>query len=226
MDTSQNVVVYTCITGRRDRPKRIGHRNEGFLYVLFSDDELGPSEWEVRPLVWHNACPVRTARYHKHHPHLLFPGSLSVWLDATHWPYSDLRPMIAALGEKSLGVMKHHCRDSVAAEATACVESGLDDPEIIQSQLSRYASEGFSDNLGLYETSCLVRQDTPELRNLQTLWWHEITVGSCRDQLSFTYCLWKTNTSVAVLSGFCRYGRNDFLKMMPHRKNPGLIFLM
>jgi hypothetical protein len=101
----------------------------------------------------------------------------------------------------------------------------MDDTNVIQKQIEKYQSEGFSDDLGLFSTTCLARRHTSEVKKLQSLWWNEICEGSKRDQLSFTYCLWKLNMRCNVIPGFCRIKPSNFFKMVSHYRPKGISFL-
>jgi hypothetical protein len=222
MAASQKVVLYTCITNNRDVPKTIEFKNN-FSYVMFSDQHSALAyDWTVKPLVWkHPTDPVRTARYHKHHPHLLFPEhDISIWLDATHWPSSDLTPLLECVQDHEIAAMRHFSRRTVFSEAIEVLFYKLDDPTTVLEHMRRYTERLFPDDLGLYSTSCLVRRHTHKLVELQNMWWSEMVKGSKRDQLSFTYCLWKLSMQCATIPGFCRIKPNAFFNMKSHYNQP------
>lgn len=212
---SSKVVLYSCIVNRRDRPKVIEFRDD-IQYVLFSDEEIIAPGWDVRPIVWVNDDPVRTSRYHKHHPFVLFPDAeYTIWLDATHYPYTSI---LGLLTDNDITLMKHFSRTTVKEEVKACVN--MDSPEVMQRQYHDYLKEGFLDDMGLYSTTCLVRKNTERTKSFQRMWWENICKYSRRDQLSFPYCLWKAkeNISCGVLPGFCREKSSPFFKMISHYK--------
>lgn len=227
MAASQDIILYTCITNNRDIPKTITCRNN-FGYVMFSDlNNIRSDDWDVRPVVWqHPTDPIRTARYHKHHPHILFPDcQISIWLDATHWPYKDLTPILGFVKKSPIAAMRHFSRTTIDSEAKTIIEAKMDDEDVIARQMDKYTKEGFLDHYGLFSTTCLVRKHGPDLTNLQELWWSEIENGSRRDQLSFTYCLWKLGVDCEILPGLCRGEQNPFFKMVSHYKSPSLKML-
>ena len=223
MVAPESVIVYSCVTGGRDKIKRLGFRDD-FRYVMFTDQEVGDCDWEVKRISAPD--PLRAARYHKHHPHELFPeASVTIWIDGTHWPYTSLAPLLELLGDNHIAASRHYCRANSFDEASVCMESGMGDVDRIRSQTAAYRAEGFRDDLGLYETSYLVRRNGKPLVELQELWWSQMVKYCMRDQISLTYCLWRLNIGISVIPGVCRCGRNDFFKMRPHRKNPDLILI-
>lgn len=222
MAPQEDIVVYSCITGGRDHIKHIAHR-DAFRYVMFTDAEpTDPCGWEI--VLIDGSQPLKAARYHKHNPQSLFPEArITIWIDGTHWPYSSLVPLLNLVEKNDIAVSKHYSRTRVVDEVSTCVTGKMDDVEKLRAQWEQYRSDGFQDNIGLYETSYLVRKHTQRLAELQELWWGEIQKHTFRDQISLPYCLWKLGMTVSVIPGRCRYGRNDFFKMTPHRKNPTLI---
>lgn len=223
MAAPESVIVYSCVTGGRDGIKRLGFKDQ-FRYVMFTDQDVGDCDWEVRRI--EAPDPLWAARYHKHHPHELFPeASVTIWIDGTHWPYASLAPLLGLLGENHIAASRHFCRANSFDEASVCAESGMGDVSRIRSQTAAYRAEGFRDDLGLYETSYLVRRNGGPLAELQRLWWSQMVEYCMRDQISLTYCLWRLNMGISVIPGFCRCGRNDFFKMRPHRKNPAMILI-
>lgn len=218
------VTLYSCIVNQRDAPKIIEYRDD-IRYIMFTDDpNLVAPGWEVRPIVWTHTDPVRTSRYHKHHPFNLFPESeYTIWLDATHWPYQSLMSLI---GGNDFKLMRHVLRDTVEEETTVCSEFGLDSSHLMRSQFENYKSEGFRDDKGLYSTTCLIRKNTKKSREFAELWWHEISNGSKRDQLSFPYCLWKTGMECDIIPGFCRISYSPFFRMLSHYNRQPIVPLL
>ena len=66
------VALYTCIVNNRDTVKSIEFK-DSIDYVLFTDSNIKSDDWDVRSIIKEYEDPVRTARYHKHHPFELFP---------------------------------------------------------------------------------------------------------------------------------------------------------
>jgi len=215
MATQKKIILYTCIVNNRDRPKKIEYRDD-FEYVMFTDKkEINAPGWDVRPLVWeHTNDPVRTSRYHKHNPFVLFPkAEYTIWLDATHWAIKSLKPLLT---NSDLLVMKHFSRNSIKEEIKACVN--MDSLKTMNEQYQKYLREGYNDNLGMYSTTCLIRKNSKKINEFQELWWNQICNFSKRDQLSFPYCLWKIQIKLGIIPGFCRDKESSFFKMISHYK--------
>lgn len=207
------ITLYTCITNKRDKPKHIEYRDE-IRYVLFSDiPEITAEGWEVLPLHWTHTDPVRTARFHKHNPFTIFPDiEYSIWLDATHWPYSSLMSLVGP----DFSLMKHLSRNLVIDEMKACSKYQMDDIKLMESQQIHYTSKGFQDDQGLFSTTCLVRRNTALMREFAEFWWNEICTWSRRDQLSLPYCLWRFGIKPEIIAGVCRKGFSPYFRMISH----------
>jgi hypothetical protein len=217
-------VLYTCIAGDRDKIPPLPVVSPGLDHVLYIDHEdLGdqdPGAWEIRPLLFrHPTDPVRTARWHKHHPIECFPHprSLSIWMDATHWPAIDIAWMPEwFLRDAPVACFPHFVRSSTLAEANEVVRTSIDNPRIVHAQMDRYREAGFLGGAAdrrLFDTCITMRRHGPRTRSLQDLWCHEIDNGSRRDQLSFTYCLWRLNLPCeTIVPGHSRHPQQPIKK--------------
>ena len=62
----------------------------------------------------------------------------------------------------------------------------------IRNQMCKYRQEGMPREYGEFECGILVRENKNILcKTIMHDWWREVYVHSYRDQLSFTYSLWK-----------------------------------
>jgi hypothetical protein len=86
----------------------------------------------------------------------------------------------------------HWGRDCLYDEAEAIIKSQRETEEIVRLQIERYRSEGFPEHFGLFETNVMFLQHLDKnVTLLNETWWREIVAGARRDQLSFTYSLWR-----------------------------------
>lgn len=221
-------VVYTTIVGRIsdelrlpvEAAEKFSHEAD---FVCFTDrdvygEEFGP--WQVRRPAWsHPSVPRRTARWHKSKPHVLFPDApATVWCDGCFEmrvaPSALVR--LAALTGRKVATFRHHERSCIYQEAVACKKLRKDDPKAIDDQMRRYALEGFPQNLGLVETTCVVRFPGDEASRFGDAWWGEMEKGSLRDQLSFNYVSWKLGIPYGVIDGWRE--KNRYFNFYPHRE--------
>ncbi len=191
------VVVYTAIIGGKDNLIVPEYIVKEWDYVCFSDMEIpGEHIFEIRRPDYLDADPRRTARFLKTHPHLYFQEYVcAVWLDSSiliRGPH--LETMVNRCLEQDILFMcnPHPNRDCLFEELAKCIHLMKDDHRVMKSQVKRYKREGYPKQNGMLETGILIRRHNDHrVIDLDNDWWNEISGGSCRDQLSVMYVLWK-----------------------------------
>jgi len=190
------IVAFTAITGNYDTLRVPRTLDPDIDYVCFSDtprSDLGV--FEIRPLPFRHADPVRAARYVKTHPHLLFPDhEIAIWMDATIIVACDLKPHIARVTttDRPVGGIPHPLRHGIYDEAYHCARSRKDDLVAIAAQVARYLAAGVPKQLAVSDTSFMIwNLRHAAAAEVLDSWWREIETGSRRDQISFNYALWR-----------------------------------
>lgn len=209
MEMNKNKVVYTCITGAYDELLNHTFISSEWDYVCFTDD-MGVrneknSQWVIRPLCFDKLDNVRNQRWHKIHPHLLFPEyEVSLWVDGnvdilSHQIFSDIDK--AMKNEYLISCPLHPKRSCVYDEFEACRERNKDDFEVMNKQEYLMRKDGFPRRMGLFETNITLRRHShPLVIKIMDDWWFWVEKYSRRDQLSLTYVLWKHNFKLEELS--------------------------
>lgn len=226
-----NKVIYSCMSGGYDEIVTDFYPKPDYDYVLFTDskDLLKKKHylwWEIRPLAFNKSDSVRNARWHKTHPHLLFPNyAYSVWIDSN---IQISGPAIYNLIEKhikakhKIAIALHPKRDCIYDEANMCIISGKDNPALINKQMEVLKADKYPEHNGLYETNVLLRNHgDSKIKELCDKWWDFIENYSRRDQLSFNYLLWKLNIKHYPIDKKSLRTRSDF-KMIVHNYKPDL----
>ncbi len=203
-------VVYTCITGGYDDLIQHHHINDDWDYVCFTDNadllaQKRIGQWDISPLQYAELDNIRNARWHKTHPHLLFPDHVySIWIDANFDVRSDLlfRQVSKCIAEDvSLSIAPHRERQCVYDEIRAVRQRRRDNDEIIRKHKELLMSEGMPEGYGLWETSILFRKHHDStVAAMMNEWFGLIKAYSRRDQLSLSYVLWKHNYTMRNLS--------------------------
>ena len=194
-------VVYTCVTGGYDDIREIavpGHVAADWDYVCFTDDEALVRErrvgvWEMRPLVFVELDGTRNNRWHKTHPHELFPEyAESVYVDAnvnvrTQYLFDVIRRL-----DRPFVLPRHFDGQCVYGEYRNVLEQGIDDAERVGRERQLLERSGMPRNFGLGENNILYRrQHEPDIVALDEEWWSLIRDYSRRDQLSLMWLFWK-----------------------------------
>lgn len=205
---SSRKVVYTCIAGGGydvlPPPEFVDF---SWDYVCFTDSaELLRLErfgvWEIHPLRFDGLDNVRNARWHKTHPHILFPDhEESLWIDSSftirsEWIFNEIRKRDA-----SLLIPLHFQRDCVFDEWEAVREAGLDSADALERLRGLLEGKSLPPHYGLNET-CLVyrRHMDPGIVRMMEDWWSVIRDYSKRDQLSLSLVLFEHGVKPADIA--------------------------
>lgn len=194
-------VVYTCITNDYDDLREIEiykYIDKDWDYVCFSDNKELIKQgqcgiWEIRPLQFQKLDNTRNQRWHKTHPHILFPNyQESIWIDGNiNILTNKLFESIKNTAQNIL-VPEHFKNLCIYTEYQDVIDAKLDDINLINEELSLIKTAGMPKNYGFAETNVLYRKHHKEIIiNCMNMWWEFINKYSKRDQLAFTYVLWK-----------------------------------
>ena len=68
------IACYTALVGDYDNLLNPVYITDEWDYICFTDQKISGSKWKIRPLQHIIAKdPIRTNRWHKLNPHILFP---------------------------------------------------------------------------------------------------------------------------------------------------------
>ena len=200
-------IVYTAIVGNCDIiPIIHNYIREDWQYVCFTDNKtllrLGRfGHWKILPLEFSRLGSTQNARWHKTHPFELFAAcEKTLWIDAN---VNILTSYIFELVENSdtdLLVPKHYCRNSVYDELDAVMALSKEKTENINKIKDFLLKNDMPEDYGLNETNIIYSKPTKRVVNLMRDWWQMIKIFSKRDQLSFSYVLWKNSISINDIS--------------------------
>lgn len=201
--------VYTALFGNYDTLQPTPYNG-----IVFTDQALKVDGWHTERVELPHDNPRYASRYYFDQSCLVMP---EFFYTVMHGGNATLKVHPAELVELlpsgiDIGCLQHWQRQTVEAEAQACIRMHKDKRETIEAQMERYKDEGFSLDTRLSACILLVRRQTSRLREFETMWWNEVSSGSYRDQLSFDYCRWKLNFPVFYLPGSLR----DYLVVGKH----------
>ena len=198
-----NSIIYTAIFGNRDSLKP--QLETGDEFIAFLDHKVQLPPWSIVQADRKYANSRLEAKRYKILPHdVLPPHQYSLWIDGRIEIKTDQSVEQFAeqlLGDADVALFAHYKRTCIYEEAWEVRAQGLDQRDVIYSQMARYTREGYPANNGLHECSVILRRNTARMREFNELWWHEITNGSIRDQLSFDYVAFKLGLKVAEFPG-------------------------
>ena len=230
-------VVYTCITGNYDDIVNHYYVDSNWHYICFTDDPPPNQQdyiWEFLPLSFKKMDNVRNHRWHKLHPHLLFPEyQKSLYIDAnldilTRAVFDDVEKQI--IQGQIISIAPHFCHNNIYEEFNACAQYGKDSADVMEKQKKLFKESKFNGNYingRFFEANIMYREHHNEqLIIINNDWWWWISHYSYRDQLSLTYVLWKHNISVPLLTnktyrkgGRVNYNYGENHLNLPEAKN-------
>lgn len=193
------IVIYTVITGNYDAMRQPAFIDERFIYICFSNEYLEKriGVWEIRKIPSVIEDCQRLSRYPKIKPHeLLQEFAYSVYMDANlviakHDFYEQIIELVRQ--KQVLSGVKNGWRDCLYKEGFRCILSRLDAPDKIINEMRFLKSEEFPSNYGMYEANIIFRNHhDPTVIKQSNLWWDTVQEYARRDQLCFSYTLWKT----------------------------------
>lgn len=201
-------IIYTCITGNSDIiPVIHEYYSKDWNYVCFTDNKKLCNlkyfgMWKILPLAFCRLDDTRNARWHKTHPHILFPNAeKTIWIDANINVLTSYLFDIIEHSESEMLVPLHYCRNCVYDEIAAVRVHMKDDENVVFKTERSLKSEGIPRQYGLNETNIVYSSiDSVKCTGIFEQWWFMIENYSKRDQLSFSYVLWKNNIPVSKIS--------------------------
>ncbi len=200
----KKICVYTCITGGYDNLHEIENPEKDVDYYCFTNNKnLKSKTWKVVQIDDAGLDNCRLARKVKilGHPSIDEKYDIYVWSDAdVVWQKKISDFVKTFLKDAPFAIFKHHSRKSIREEAIACLTCRKDSKEIIKKTLDFYETTGYKDDNGLFESTVFIsrRGDADVCETMQT-WFEMVKKYSRRDQLSFSYAIWKHNLKVDAI---------------------------
>ena len=199
------IAVYTALFGPYDQVMEPYYQQhyDRVSFILFTDQQVKLGGWQVKRVDRPHPDPRYASRYFFDQSSLVLPE-----YDYTimHGANARLTMPPAKIVEYlpddiDIACFAHPHRQTVYEESEACIRYKKDSYGVVDAQMRRYADEGFPKDFRLSACILLVRRNTERLREFETMWWKEVRRGSCRDQLSFDYCRWRTGIEIVYLPG-------------------------
>jgi len=202
MDIDSNeIIVYTCLTGDYETPVPQLNFEKGISYLFFTDNkDLVPKGWKFMPIEGLDGLTNKDKnRFIKINPEkFLSNHKVNIYIDANIEIKKNISSLINSLDLKknSIFMYEHSSRDCIYKEAEAVVSQGLASFFDTKKQIAKYKEENLPSNFGLFEANVIIRSNVPEQKELMEFWWKEYFVGSKRDQISLIYSSYKKNIPI------------------------------
>lgn len=182
----KRLVVYTCVTGGYDTVRRPSILPEWADWKAFTEADYPD------------------CRYPKLNPHEVFPDyEYSLWIDGNidivspeFW--TVVEDMIAR-GVQYAGIA-HPQRDDVFEESLRILKNDRETLCKLVKVAKFLRAEGMPRHFGLNENCIILRaHNAPEVVEFDKLWWQMFSRFSRRDQMTWSYCAWKSGLQTEYL---------------------------
>lgn len=219
------IAIYTVSTGKYDELKEPIYIDENIDYFVFTEQNIKEgSVWKKMdiPNKLKEMPSLDQARYIKTHPHEFFEDyEYSMFIDGNIKITCDVKPLFYTMIEanKTIAIHKHQVRNCIYDEAKAIYAAGKASKKTLLSQIKNYKDNGFPERFGLFETNVVIRKhNDKDCKKIMDDWWNEMSIWTKRDQLSFTYSLWKNGKKAEyVLSLGNNSRRNPYFIVDAHK---------
>lgn len=218
------VAIYTCILGGYDSIRKPLYIRDGFDFFVFSEDSIDVEGWKIRRipkkiLKLNNNTLIN--RYFKFHPHEFFADyDYAIYIDGNVEVISDLSSMLHH-AECSTGIAMHRHveRRCIYKEAEVCIlyNKGIKDRLI--EQITKYNEEKFPKDFGMLEGTMIISSINNKIAiYLLEQWWCEfLKSGSMRDQIAWSYVLWKNCYTIDDIGSLgINIYKNPKIRILPH----------
>lgn len=198
------IAVYTAIFGGYDTAPVLNHIDPQLDYILYTDDPQfkAPLPWQVRVVPSIFKDPQVDARRIKVLSHLfLVDYDIAVWIDGNFSLGKVSVELVQDIASRApVALCKHQFRNCIYDEAIEILKRGIDASTPVLKQIQYYQARHFPAQFGLHATGFLLRnhQDSQTIK-MNMRWWELLSTNSKRDQLSFDYVRWETNTPIMAL---------------------------
>jgi len=222
-------VIYTCIAQDYDVLMQPYFIADNWDYVCFTDDPLliakrNDGVWSIRPMANTHSNPVRANRWHKMHPHVLFPEhEESIYVDGNINIISEY--IFDHIKQRDTGILlpQHFIRNCIYQEIDKLLGrqvTSAEDKAHLAAQRKFLKQEGLSEGFGLSENNLIYRRHhSAHIVQLMNDWWFMYERYSSRDQASLAYAFWKNGVSLREhMFANCRINYRDFW-VMKHKPN-------
>jgi hypothetical protein len=196
------MICYTAVyAGKNPVVAAPGIREPGMEYVCFTDsDKLIAPGWDIRVTRRPDQPTSRLqAKWFKLHPHELFPGEKTMWMDGNCRIKSKLTPIFDSVTSDTPFAMYTHpgrigFLPCAYKEIDVCIERTADHYKNLLKLRDFLTDENYPKNAGLYVGRTMWRDPAASVVN--KLWWDIVCKTTSRDQPSLAYVLWKLNIEV------------------------------
>ena len=195
------ICVYTCITGNYDNLREIDNKERGIDYYCFTNnDNIKSNTWKIINIKDESLSNLTLARKTKILGNeIINKYEIALWMDASSHFEKPIKDFIKKYFKKDdiFTAFKHGYRNNIKDECYECVKMRKESKEKVKKLLDFYKKENYNYDNGLVESTVFIkRPNNKKVIETMELWYSMLSKYSNRDQLTFNYCIWKTNLPI------------------------------
>lgn len=195
--SGDRLAVYTSIYGKYDQLCEPLYVDPNCDYYILTDQEVPKqSVWKKVKVDFPEEVNTDFLknRYVKMFPHKLFKDyRYSLYVDGNITLVSAVSLYLNAFNcPAGIAMHKHPASDDLYDEIEACLMTRKINCEEAKSLRKKLSDEGFPRHFGVFECNIILRDHNSDMcKALMVSWWNELMHGVKRDQLHFTYALFR-----------------------------------
>ena len=147
----------------------------------------------------HKTYNMMSAKYYKiktHEIDILKKYDYYIWIDGSLYLRDNFIENVQSIINQGHELIhfKHSERTNISDEIELSLKMKKYEKQDISEQKRVYFSDGFKDDVGLFENTAFIRKNDEKRNRLFDEWWLHNIKYSFQDQISYPYVIWKTNT--------------------------------
>ncbi len=128
---------------------------------------------------------------------------ITIWMDGNQYFKKSIHDFLDTFvnnKNEDFISFKHHARDCIYEEINACMQFKKEEKQKLLKIKDFYLKEKYPLHNGLIESSIIVRKNRNKLvEKTMDMWFKYLFKYTKRDQLTFNYCVYKTNMPVSYI---------------------------
>lgn len=221
-ESSNSVAIITAIYGNYDtiKEQNINNKEKVDWYCFTDNKEASSNQWIIVNTPYHISDPnnhdnyensysnvkdktynMMCAKYYKLQSHkidILKKYDYIIWIDGSITLQPDfINNVFHNIISQNYNLVnfKHSVRNNIKDELDESKKMEKYKHQILTKQYSEYIDDGFTDNVGLFENTIIIRKIISKINNVFDLWWLHNKKYTYQDQISYPYVLWKMNVT-------------------------------
>jgi hypothetical protein len=221
----KKIAIITSIYGNYDILKKQNINNKNYVdWFCFTDSNILENKgWNIINTPYHmmkfneyyNSLKKKdlkhynmmSAKYYKIQPHnidILQDYYYYIWIDGSIFLQEDFIKNIYEVihkNEKNDVIhFKHSLRDNIKDEVFVSIEINKYKNIDLFKQYNDYIKDGFTDDIGLYENTIIIRKNKPQINYVFDKWFQENIKYGFQDQISLPFIYWKYNITPHLIN--------------------------